>query len=223
MGSTDIMSGSEEKTQNASPEQGTETQDKPGAIYRYFKPFPARPEKVFNIDHNGQVKMGLLLNMQDFDREIISPLPWEMYPQHLYFGDLIWPSHRDMTNGEYMSHISRHINETYIFIHQALLRVKAIETNYMRYWWDLAIKEHPGWENILDEKSKAPETLPVEKSELCGPDKLIVQEYEEDKGISEEEDIEQEGTSEEDEDERDLKSYWIQKVNCSWIEIIHLF
>ena len=31
------------------------------------------------------------------------------------------------------------------------------------------------------------------------------------------------GTSEEDEDERDLKSYWIQKVNCSWIEIIHLF
>ena len=46
-----------------------------------------------------------------------------------------------MTNGEYMSHISCQINETYIFIHQALLRVKALETNYMRYWWDLAIKE----------------------------------------------------------------------------------
>ena len=43
---------------------------KQGAIYRYFWPFPARPEKVFHIDHNGQVKMGLPLNMQDFDGEV---------------------------------------------------------------------------------------------------------------------------------------------------------
>ena len=133
MGSADIMSGSEEKTQNASPEQGTETQDKPGAIYRYFGPFPARPGKVFNIDHNGQVKMGLPLNMEDFEGEILSPLPWEMYPEHLFFGDLIWSSHTETTHWEYMKCISGQIDETYMFIHQALLRVRALQANHMRF------------------------------------------------------------------------------------------
>ena len=43
---------------------------KPGAVYRYFGPFPTRPEKIFHIDHNGQVKMGLPLNMKDFHMEV---------------------------------------------------------------------------------------------------------------------------------------------------------
>ena len=43
---------------------------KPRAIHRHFGPFPARPEKVFHIDNNGQVIMVFLLNMEDFDGEV---------------------------------------------------------------------------------------------------------------------------------------------------------
>ena len=127
MGSTDIMSGSEEKMQNASPAQGTGTQDKPRAIHRHFGPFPSRPEKVFHTDFNGRVKMGYPLNMGDFDGEIISPLPREMYPQHLFFGDPIWPSHSETTDGKYRSHISGQISETYMFVIKRFSELKHLK------------------------------------------------------------------------------------------------
>ena len=47
-----------------------QTGEKNGAVYRYFGPFPARPEKVFHIQHNGHVQMGLLQNMEDFEGEV---------------------------------------------------------------------------------------------------------------------------------------------------------
>ena len=220
LGSADIKSGSEEQMSTESPEQWTETQDdpqgaesvqnneevlnilweganvdKPPVIHRHFGPFPARHEKVFHIDNNGQVKMGFPVNMEEFDGEIISPLPQELYPQH-FFGDLIWPFHRDTSNGQYMSCISGHINEMYMFLHQALLRVKALQTNYMRYWQFLSVGQEP-----------CPEKIPVEKSELHGLEKLTVQKYEKDEGISEHEDIEEGGTSEEDKDEEGFKDF----------------
>ena len=44
-----------------------QTGEKNGTVYRYFGPFPARPEKVFQIQHNGHVQMGLQQNMEDFE------------------------------------------------------------------------------------------------------------------------------------------------------------
>ena len=169
LGSTDIMSGNEEKTLTESPEQGIETWDepqgaegghyndekssnsntqhrvvvtcwqcenamKPQRIKRHFSPYPTRREKVFHIDKNGKVNMGFLSNIDEFEGEIIAPLPREQYPLNLYSADLVWPCHRDMTNADYMKCISAQIDEAHMFMYQVLLRVTALQTNYMRYW-----------------------------------------------------------------------------------------
>ena len=62
----------------------------PRYIIRNFGPIPRRTT-VFHIEKNGEVKLGYLSNLEQFEGEVIRPLPHDMYPENLFSSDLIWP------------------------------------------------------------------------------------------------------------------------------------
>ena len=107
----------------------------PCYIMRNFSPIPRRTQ-VFHIEKNGEVKSGLPSNLEQFEGEVIRPLPHHMYPEKLFSSDLIWPCHCDMDSGQYMLCISAQIEEAYNFLCEALERVSALRTNHRNFWYD---------------------------------------------------------------------------------------
>ena len=112
----------------------------PCYIIRNFGPIPRRTT-VFHIEKNGEVKLGYLSNLEQFEGEVIRPLPHDMYPENLFSSDLIWPCPHDMCRGEYMSCISAQIDEAYSFLSEVLARVSALKTNHMKYWYYMEFGE----------------------------------------------------------------------------------
>ena len=92
------MGSVEEETPTVSPDQGATGEiatsipqvDTVNLWYSmgYFGPI-LKIMTVFHIEKNGEVKLGLPSNLEQFEGEVIRPLPCDMYPDKLFSSDLI--------------------------------------------------------------------------------------------------------------------------------------